>query len=77
MRILICGGRDYNDYSELCNEMDKLSLDEKQPITIISGEARGADTLAKQYAEECGWGYEGYPADWDTYGKRAGYVRNS
>lgn len=56
--------------------MDGLNLDEKQPITIISGEARGADTLAKQYAEECGWEYVGYPADWNTYGKRAGPIRN-
>ncbi len=57
--------------------MDKLPLDENQPITIISGEAGGADMLAKQYAEECGWNYEGYPADWNTYGKRAGPIRNN
>ena len=76
MRVLVCGSRHFNDYAKLCNEMDKLPLDENQPITIISGEARGADTLAKRYAEECGWNYEGYPADWNTYGKRAGPIRN-
>lgn len=76
MRVLVCGSRTFNDYPKLCYEMDKLPLDENQPITIISGEARGADTLAKRYAEECGWNYEGYPADWDTYGKGAGPIRN-
>lgn len=76
MRILVCGGRDFTDYSKLCNVMDEMNLDELQPIVIIAGEARGADTLAKRYAEECDWGYEGYPADWDKYGSRAGYVRN-
>lgn len=80
MRILICGGRDFTDYSLLCRHMDDISedydFDNNQPITIIAGEARGVDTLAKRYAEECGWGYEGYPADWEKYGRRAGYVRN-
>jgi hypothetical protein len=55
---------------------EELDFDNNQPITIISGEARGADTLAKEYATECGWDYEGYPADWRVYGKGAGYVRN-
>lgn len=77
MKVLVCGSRHFHDYYKLCNTMDDLNLDEKQPITIISGEARGADTLAKQYAEECGWDYVGYPADWNTYGKRAGPIRNS
>lgn len=76
MRVLVCGGRDFTDYQLLCNEMDKLPLDENQPITIIAGEARGADALAKRYAEECSWDYEGYPADWNTYGKGAGPIRN-
>lgn len=76
MRILICGSRDFTDYPQLCSVMDEMNLDEVQPITIISGEARGADTLAKQYAEECGWDYEGYPADWNTHGRRAGPIRN-
>ena len=81
MRILICGGRDFNSYADLCWNMNKLSeeldFDSKQPVTIIAGEARGVDTLAREFAKECGWEYEGYPADWKKYGRRAGYVRNS
>lgn len=80
MRVLVCGGRDFNNYWKLCHEMDLISeekdFDNNQPITIISGEARGADTLAKQYAEECGWNYEGYPADWKLHGRGAGPIRN-
>ena len=76
MRILVCGSRHFQDYYLLCREMDKLDLDNKQPITIIEGGARGADRLGKQYAEECGWELEEYPADWDKYGKAAGPIRN-
>lgn len=80
MRILICGGRDFTDKNLFWKAMDKFSeefdFDNNQPITIISGEARGADTLAKEYAEECGWDYEGYPANWKLHGKGAGPIRN-
>lgn len=81
MRILICGSRDFTDYSKFCSEMDNISeeydFDNNQPVWIIAGEARGADALAKQYAAECDWGYMGFPADWKTYGKRAGPIRNA
>lgn len=80
MKVLICGDRNFTDYNKFCTELDYISevydFDNKQPITIISGEARGANTLAKQYAVECGWEYEGYPADWNTYGKGAEPIRN-
>jgi hypothetical protein len=59
------------------NISEEKDFDNNQPITIISGTARGADTLGERYAEECGWELERYPADWKTYGKRAGPIRNS
>lgn len=77
MKVLVCGGRDFTDYFKLCNEMDKLPLDENQPITIIHGAARGADTLAGKYAEECGFDVRAFPALWDKHGKSAGPIRNA
>jgi hypothetical protein len=73
MRILVCGGRDYND-----DEMVRKVLLQyfSKDLTIIQGEARGADYLAKMWAKNYGVEYESYPADWDKYGKRAGFIRN-
>lgn len=45
-------------------------------ITIISGRARGADTVGVRWAEHYGYAVDAYPADWDRYGKRAGFLRN-
>lgn len=45
-------------------------------VVIVSGGARGADALAKRYAVDRGYCYMEFPADWDTYGRRAGYIRN-
>ena len=37
---------------------------------------RGADLLGEEYAKEHKIPLKIFPADWDTYGKRAGYLRN-
>lgn len=72
MKVLVCGGRDFKDYSKL-----ELVLDGIRPTEIIHGAARGADSLAGDYARSNGVLCREFPADWETYGRRAGYVRNT
>ena len=77
MRVIIAGGRDFNDYNRLKrNVTHKLSNIANDEIIIVCGEARGADSLGKQLAIEMGWEVASYPADWDKWGKAAGYKRN-
>lgn len=75
MKVLVCGSRDI-PFSLL--ELVKKTLEElsPQPTDLIEGEARGADTLAKIAAIELGYRLHKFPADWATYGKRAGHIRN-
>lgn len=77
MRILVCGGRKFDDYKLLESTLDRLwgphYLD---PPTIIQGGATGADSLAKMYAIDCDLVYEEYRADWYKHGKAAGPIRN-
>lgn len=72
MRVLVCGSRHFND-SKLLEEV----LNGYPITTVIEGEARGADTLSRIYAEHRGIPVERYPADWNLYGKRAGPIRNT
>lgn len=44
--------------------------------TIISGKASGADQCAIDWAVVNWTELEEYPADWDTHGRGAGYIRN-
>ena len=77
-KIIIAGGRDFMDYNLLKEKANKI-LQEKRvshKIVIISGCARGADTLGLRYASENAFDVEEYPANWDKYGKKAGYMRN-
>lgn len=48
-----------------------------ESIEIISGGAKGADTLAIKFAKEYNLNYKIMNADWDKYGKRAGILRNN
>lgn len=76
--LLVAGSRDFNDYDLLSSTIDKLlSNQQDKKIVIIEGEARGADTLAKKYAEGKGYEVIPFPANWKAFGKRAGFMRNA
>lgn len=77
-RVIIAGSRGFNDYDLMKMKCDYF-LNEKvktNDIVIISGTARGADKHGERYARERGYELEAHPADWDKYGKSAGYRRN-
>jgi hypothetical protein len=76
--LLIAGTRTYNDYDEFCKIVDNLLSKVKLTynIQIIHGGANGADTLAGIYAKNYGYDCKVFMANWDTYGKSAGYRRN-
>lgn len=76
-RVLICGGRDYSDYSALCAALDALLVNKLPDVVIIHGAAPGADSLAGQYAADRGLACEAFPADWQTHGRAAGPIRNA
>jgi hypothetical protein len=76
-KVIVAGSRDFNDYELLKRKLDvALANKVSEGITIISGAARGADKLGERYAAERGYDLISKPADWNTYGKRAGYIRN-
>ena len=78
-KVIIAGGRDFNDYELLKEKCDYYLgfLDPNVEIEIISGGARGADSLGERYANEKGYQLDVHKADWETYGKSAGYRRNA
>lgn len=49
---------------------------EQRPVVLVSGMARGADTLAYEFAKANDVCVYEFPANWDKYGKSAGYRRN-
>lgn len=79
VKLIIAGGRDYDNYNELERVTDYMlsNLITTHKIVIVSGGARGADSLAVQYAQIRGYELITMPADWEAHGRSAGYVRNA
>jgi hypothetical protein len=76
-RVLVCGGRDFSDVALLRDALTPLLGGEPDgKLFIIAGGARGADTLAIEWARLRGCEYKEYPANWKKDGKIAGPVRN-
>lgn len=75
MRVIVCGGRDFNELGYLVNCLDRIHA--STPITaIISGGARGADTLGEFWAKTRSIPVVQFPAQWHEHGKAAGFRRN-
>ena len=77
-KVIIAGSRGFSNYKllkEKCNEYLREKRKEYN-IIIISGGARGADTLGEKYAQDEGFSLEVFPANWNKFGKSAGFIRN-
>lgn len=87
MRIIVTGSRDYANREHLFACLDlHLAVachDRGEPLRVVHGGARGADSLAQEwYESRKAANYillhepEVHRADWDTFGKKAGILRN-
>lgn len=76
MRVLVFGGRDFNDKDLLFPILDKCLGQYGESLEIISGMARGADILAWEWAKCNNVKCHEFPADWNKHKKAAGPIRN-
>ena len=74
-KVIVAGGRDFTDYALMSSTLQHL-LSGKRDVEIVSGVARGADSLAVKFASESNIPVKRFPADWDNHGNSAGYKRN-
>ena len=76
-KVIIAGSRTFQDYELLKSYADYKLSHIDDTIEIVSGSARGADALGERYAKDRGYCLKIFPADWERYGKAAGYRRNA
>lgn len=77
MKIAVVGSRNFIDYSLLETTLTKLIESHSgELIGIVSGGARGADTLAEIFARKKGYQLTVFYPEWDKYGSKAGFMRN-
>jgi len=71
VKIAIIGSRSFQDY-----DLVQAVLSEYSPTQIISGGAKGADSLAERFAAENNIEKLIFYPDWDLHGRAAGPIRN-
>lgn len=79
MKIAIIGGRDFDNYNKVKSiVLDYLLTTQIDPksVIIISGGAKGADTLASKFSKEFNLGLKEILPEWNKYQKGAGRMRN-
>ena len=72
MRVAVIGSRTFNDYDEVKSVLSTLKI-----TLLISGGAKGADSLGEKYAKENNIETKIFYPDWSKHGKKAGFLRNS
>lgn len=78
-RIIVAGSRTCNDYNLISNVLSRYvryCTENGINPEFVSGGCRGVDTLAERFCKLHGYPIKVFNADWATYGKRAGYLRN-
>lgn len=72
MKVAIVGSREGFGYLDIAKYVKTLP----PGTVIVSGGARGVDSFARQAATFFNLFYIEYPADWDAFGRMAGFLRN-
>ena len=76
--LLVVGSRSITDYAFIKEKLNEIRA-EKFPdynIIIVSGGAIGVDSMAEMWAKDYGFDTVIMKAEWNKYGKSAGYIRN-
>ena len=76
MKVIVAGGRDFNDYKLLKETLDNFQQEYGNITEVVSGTAKGSDKLGEQYANENNIPIKRFVPDWEGLGKKAGHVRN-
>lgn len=89
MKVIIAGPRDFNDYDVVCKAVE---ASEFEITEVVSGKAKGVDTLGERWASDNNVPVQPFPAEWNNlkqpgavvatnswdkkYNKNAGFYRN-
>lgn len=75
-RVLVTGSRAWSDIEAIRFAMIAAWSCMGRPTLVTGGCPTGADAIAEDIARELAWSIERHPANWATYGKKAGPIRN-
>ncbi len=78
-KLIVAGGRDFTDSDAMNRYIGSIVMHATiagRQVSIVSGMAHGADALGAAFARDQDIALYEFPADWNQYGKGAGFIRN-
>lgn len=76
-QLIVAGGRDFSDTELFLQTMQQVEQElAEYSVSLVSGMAKGADMMGYMFAKQEGITCHHFPADWNKYGKSAGFRRN-
>lgn len=76
MKVIVAGSRNITDEYKVREALSHAGLSTQDVTEIVSGGARGVDKLGEDIANFHKIPVKKFPADWETHGRSAGYIRN-
>lgn len=76
LTVAIIGSRNITDRNFIYSKLDKIFLNRK-PDLVVSGGAKGPDTLGVMWARDNSVEVKEFIPDWAKYGRGAGFKRNT
>ena len=74
-KIMICGSRSINNESLIFEKLNAALVNNSDMI-LVSGGAKGVDSIGEAWAKSHNIQIQQYKPDWKRYGRGAGIVRN-
>ncbi|MFP4601059.1 MAG: SLOG family protein [Persicimonas sp.] len=75
-RVIIAGSRDITEPQDVFHAIKIAKTSGMAIDEVVTGGARGVDTIAHEAAKRKGVATKVFPANWDEHGKAAGPIRN-
>lgn len=76
MKVVIAGSRNFKKYDLIEQVVEDVIKRGINITEVVSGGARGVDTMGEAWAVKKGVNVKRYPAEWNKYGLSAGPIRN-
>lgn len=73
MKVIIAGSRKIDSYDCVLGVVANSGF---KITEVVSGAAKGVDSIGEEIAYNFGIPVVSFPAEWDKYGKAAGHIRN-
>lgn len=77
MKVVIAGPRDFHDYDVLVRAIEAFIEEHGEITEVVSGAAKGVDTMGEKWAKENSIPIQQFPADWNNLKQEGAVIKTN